>query len=425
MEYRQRDDWHDLCTENSVLAADALCELASDGIWPSDRWNTAFQLWSDQRFVEDSWERLSLCLLEVPKEILSRLDRNAARWLRAVASVADVSDESFLKLCERILRMDYASNEGAGDPLTQAINHPIGDVTEALLQWWFRTGLEDDQGLSAKIEPIFSELCSTNVPKYRHARVWLAAHAIALFRVDADWTSKNLIPFFYWANFPREIVGIWSGFLQSARFFQPFLDQIRKPFLETADHYHELGDRGSHYAGLLLFAALDETDTFSAQELAIATHKLPDEGLQNTARLLAQLLGGKSEDRAEYWKKRVKPYLQSIWPQSNDEHEELVYARLAEVLVSAGDQFPDAVVTFKHWLKPLSEYTYVVTLLQEAGHCKATPEYALKFLNGVVNTSYAWVPTDLGNCLKEISEAKEALQDDWRFLSLKEHSRRN
>ena len=321
--------------------------------------------------------------------------------------------------------MDYASNEGNGDPLTQAINHPIGDVTEALLQWWFRTGLQDGQGLSAEIEPIFSELCSANIPKYRHARVWLAARAIALFRVDADWTSKNLVPLFHWGEYPCEAVGIWSGFLQSARYYLPFLDQIRKPFLETADHYNDLGGRGSLYAGLLLFAALDETGTFSSEELATATHKLPDDGLENTARLLAQMLGGKNEDRADYWEKRVKLYLQSIWPQSNEPHRELVYARLAEVLVAAGNQFPNAVETFEHWLKPLREYTYVVTLLHEAGHCAATPECALRFLYGVVNTSHAWVPTNLGDCLKEISEANEALRHDPRFLRLKEHSRGN
>ena len=87
MEYRRRDDWHELCTEDSGLAADALCELASDGLWPSERWNTAFQLWSDQRFVKDSWERLSLCLSEYqerPCQALSEVLHGGCVQLRVL-----------------------------------------------------------------------------------------------------------------------------------------------------------------------------------------------------------------------------------------------------------------------------------------------------------------------------------------------------
>lgn len=421
MEYLRQDDWHELCTEDPGLAVQALCELARDGLWPSDRWNSALQLWSDQRFAEDSWKGLSPCLLRTPKEVLPELGRNAARWLRTVTNAVQGSHDSFLELCERILRMDYPSTKGDGDPFTQAINHPIGDVTEALLQWWFQTGLQDGQGLLPDLKRVFSDLCDVKIAEYRHARVWLAARAIALFRVDPDWTTGELVPLFEWAKDPNEATGVWSGFLQSARFYGPFLEEIKDPFLSTVHHYESLGDRGSLYAGLLVFAALDESGPFSKEELRIATDTLPDDGLQHSARLLAQLLGREGKDQGVYWQARVKPYLHSIWPQSNKPHENLVYARLAEVFIAAGDKFPDAMDAFNHWLKPLGEYGYVVTYLEEAGHCSSSPEHALRFLHLVVDQEQSWAPTELGECLNQIKAADSKLREDWRFVQLNEH----
>ena len=425
-DYRQPDDWSELCREDSDLAARALCALAREDLWLSERWNYALQVWWEAPFVKDTWTSLSPFTQQAPEEFLREISQNAARWVREAGSIVDLDDALFMELCEQLLMMEHAVSEGIGDPLTDAINHPIGDMTEGLLQWWFRTAPEGGQGLPSKLQQIFSELCNTDIAQFRLARVWLAARANHLFRVDPDWTGENLCPLFDWGSDLREATGVWSGFLQQSHFYLPFIEQIMDPFFNTADHYKCLGDhRGSVYAGFLLFAALDESGTFTEQALAAATEKLPDDGLQHTARLLGQILGSKDEDQEEFWEERVKPYLQTIWPQSNEPHEELVHARLAEVFVLAGNKFPDAIETFKHWLQPLGAHTYVVTVLHESEHCTANPECALKFLHRVVDTGYLWAPTELGRCLQEISEANESLQHDARFLRLKEHWRGN
>lgn len=418
MNYVQRDDWVDLCREDLDLAAGALCELAREERWPSARWNSALQVWSEDKYLGKSWRRLSSFLVRAPGEFLREISQNTARWVRGAAGVVDEDDAVFLELCEQLLRMDYRPCKPNGDPLTQAINHPIGDATEALLQWWFRTGLEDGEGLLPKLQPVFSELCNIQVTQYRHARVWLAARAITLFRVDRVWTTKNLIPLFDWEKYPGEAIGVWSGFLQSARFFLPFIDKIKDPFFGTVGHYEELGERGAIYASLLVFAALDESSTFRRKDLREATKKLPDEGLQHTAQMLAQLVDGE-DDQGEYWDTRVKPYMRSIWPQLGVPRAELVHMYLADLCIAAGKQFPDAVKTLKYWLKPLGQHAgYVVNLLHGAGHCKKWPKVALELLHRVVDTNYQWAPTKLGDCLKEITSAKEALRNDPRYLPL-------
>ena len=97
---------------------------------------------------------------------------------------------------ERLLEVNHRPGNETGDPLTQALNHPVGDATEGMLQWWFRTKPRDGQGLAPELGTIFSRLCDSEITAFRHARVWLAARAIALFRVDPKWTTSSLLPFF-------------------------------------------------------------------------------------------------------------------------------------------------------------------------------------------------------------------------------------
>lgn len=68
--------------------------------------------------------------------------------------------------------------------------HPVGQVREALLRWWYQSPLEDDQGLADDLNPRFSRLYDTQIAKFRYGRVLLAAHVIELFRVDCNWATR-------------------------------------------------------------------------------------------------------------------------------------------------------------------------------------------------------------------------------------------
>ena len=207
----------------------------------------------------------------------------------------------------------------------------------------------------------------------------------------------------------------------SARPYLPFIDEIKVPFLDTAGQYDQLGERGSHYALLLLQASLAETEIFSLKDLVRATRQLPNDGLQHTGRLIAQMLRGAGSERGEFWKSRVKPYFQNVWPKSNKPRDEMVHSRIAEACVAAEESFPDALVTLKHWLLPSGAHSFPVTLLHESGICEEQPEPALDFLDRIVDTEYEWAPTKLKSCLDEIEYADTSLRNDPRFIRLLEY----
>lgn len=124
-------------------------------------------------------------------------------WMETASKAIDRHEAILLDLCRRLLALPLNPSTGIREngkpinaPVDEAINHPIGQVAQALLNLWFRRKPEDNDSLPEEIEPLFTRLCDVEVEKSRHGRVLLAANLIALFRVDRSWTEKYLLPLF-------------------------------------------------------------------------------------------------------------------------------------------------------------------------------------------------------------------------------------
>lgn len=302
-------------------------------------------------------------------------------WLREAAKSFKGNEERFFSLCKRILSGNHEGALDRGDPVGHAINHPVGHVTEALLRWWYRGSLEDGHGLPHELKLIFSRICDATVAKFRPGRVLLAAHVIALFRVDPDWAQEHLLPLFDWRRSEVQAADAWEGFLWSSRLYRPLITQFKEQFLATAQHYDALGDHGQQYAALLTYAALEMRDMFMVSELAGATRALPEDGLGSASRALVNALEGAGSQRAEYWHNGVVPYLRGIWPKSGDRLSDAVAENFGRLCIAADTQFPQALNEMKSWLAPRENLSYVVHLLRQSGLCTRFPEASLEFLD--------------------------------------------
>ncbi len=280
------DDWRQRCSDDFPATACALCALAKEDVWLPDRWREALQAWSEDKLIKRSWRYMGPVLVGAPDDFTQSIAHGLSWWLKAIAKTFEGHEDYFLRLCRRILVLDHQVGLDTEDPIMQAINHPVGQVTEALLDWWYRGGLEDGQGLPETLKPTFTELCNTQIVKFRHGRVILAAHLISLYRVDCNWATEYLLPLFDWQSLPAEAHFVWEGFLWSPRLYRPLLSAIKQPFLESAEHYEELGNHDEQYASFLTFVALDPGDTFTTKELANAVRGLPAGGLENSAQAL-------------------------------------------------------------------------------------------------------------------------------------------
>ncbi len=418
---RQEDDWRQRCCDDFPTTASALCGLVQEGEWPAERWREALQAWAEDRLLKRSWRYMAGVISKAPNDVIDVLSHSLGWWLKTEAKSFEGQEDLFFSLIRRLLELEHQDGVDADDdPVFRAINHPVGHVTEALLHWWYRQEPKDAEGLRGEVKLLFTELCDTRIEKFRHGRVLLAAHAIALFRVDEDWARTQLLPLFDWQRSEVDARAAWEGFLWSPRLYRPLLAAIKHHLLETARHYGQLGKHAEQYVAFLTFAALDPGDTFTTSELAEATCKLPAAGLQSAAQALTRALEGAGEQRGEYWINRVLPYLKSVWPKSREVMTPAISGPLGRLCVAARGAFPEAMEALRHWLQPVEHPNYLVRLLNKAKLCEQYPSDTLVFLDAVISGNTQWLPRELKQCLDDICNADQALANDPRLIRLTE-----
>ena len=423
----KRDDWQQRCRDDFDTAAWALRKLAKEDVWPSGRWQDALYAWTNENVTTRSWQEMAPVLQNAPDERLKTLTDGVSWWLRGLARSFEGQGDVFFALCRRTLALEEAEQEmnAAEEVVQQAINEPVGRITEALIHWWQRSELHDGQGLPDEVRPTFTELCDRQVDEFRGARALLAGEAITLFRVDPVWTTEHLLPLFDWNRSEVEARGAWQGFLWSGRMYVPLMERLKGAFLESAEHYDALGSQGSPYTWMLTFAGLEPQEVFTARELAEATRALPQEGLDEAAETVARSLESAGDRRSEHWQESVAPYLRNIWPNTNDRGSRSIAKDWVRVCIAAAGAFREALELVEAWLQPLRYTDSILKRLLESGVCEQFPEEALRLQDAVGDEQTRWPVEELQRCLTDIRTAAPGLEDDPRFLRLREYLRRH
>ena len=425
------DTWRDVCRTRFFHSLYALCDLAHQNVWPAERWREALQVWSEDGMVLRSWRFSAPLVQNMPGTVVQELAHGVTWWLQAASKSIDRHDAILLHMCQRVLDLPLDEDSGirGGDgepirqPVTEAINHPIGLATQALINLWFRGAPNDGDRLTGDIGPLFTRLCDVRVHRFRHGRVLLASRLIALFRVDRPWTEQHLLPRFDWTIDPREAKAAWEGFLWSPRLYPPLLLAFKPQFLETARHYGELGEHAQQFAAFLTYAALGPVDGYTTEDWRAAFGALPQKGLKESAQALAQALEGAADQREEYWRNRVQPFWQGVWPKSRDFATPGIAESLTRMCIAAGTEFPAALTAVLDWLQPIAHPHYVIHRLQESGLCGRFPDDALRLLAAIVHDQ-PWISPELGQCLDLIAQADSTLAQRTNYQRLRVHARR-
>lgn len=422
------DTWPEVCRSRFFHSLYALCDLANEGIWPAERWSVALQVWSDEATAVHSWRFAAPLVATMPDSVLEEIVSSVARWLDRVSKLTNQHEAVALDLCRRILNMSLDSDTGIrrngepiDEPLTEAINHPIGHVTQTLLNLWFKREPSDRETLPTDIEPLFTKLCDVNSIAFRHGRVLLATQLIAIFRVDSCWAEKHFLPYFSWDS-PREASAVWQGFLWSPRLYHPLLIAIKSQLLHSVNHFDALGERRQQFAAFLTYLALEPIAGYGVEELRSAFGLLPVEGLEYSARALLQSLDGGEDQREELWKNRIQPFWQHIWPKDRSLETPRLAEILARLIIAARSEFSAALSLLYDWLRPLDHPQHILQLLLESNLCSEFPTDALRLLDAVI-IDQPWIDRELNQCLDSIEGASRNVVQDPRFRRLRDFAR--
>ncbi|MHB8914288.1 MAG: hypothetical protein ACYC4K_00580 [Thiobacillus sp.] len=189
-------------------------------------------------------------------------------------------------------------------------------------------------------------------------------------------------------------------------------------------HYTDLGEHSRQFAAFLTYAALEPVDNYSPEDFQSAIGALPQDGLREVARALSQALEGAGEQREDYWKNRVQPFWQNVWPKMRDLASNNIAESLARLSIAAGGEFPAALSAVRDWLRPIVHPDYIVHKLHESDLVGRFPADTLSLLNAVIENQ-PWPPSELRQCLIAVEKAAPDLVQDQRYQKLMQYLRRH
>jgi len=424
------DTWRDVCRSRFFHSLYALNDLARENEWPIARWREALQVWSEDAQISRSWKYAAPLVHTMPDAILQELINGVTWWMEAVSKSSTQHLNIMLDLCRRVLDAPFEINNEPSytrngievyNPVSSAINHPIGHATHALINLWLKTNPNDNDLLPESFRSYFTELCDARIDHYRHGRVLLGSRLITFFRVDRSWTEQCLLPLLNWSN-SVEAKAAWEGFLWSPRIYQPLLAAFKSNFLETAHHYADLGEHRPQFAAFLTYAALGSPESYTRDEFRAAIEALPQEGLEKCAQALSQALEGAADQREDYWRNRIQPFWQNVWPKSRNLATTRIAESLARLVIAARLELPAALTAVQDWLQPLEHPDYVVHLLEESDLCLHFPVDSLQLLAKVISNQQ-WIGGGLEKCLDQIEKTMPPLAQDTQYQRLRNFSR--
>lgn len=413
-----RDVWGEYCLKNLEATLNAFSGLAQQGCWPADRWGGALRVWSkDGEFVEKSW-RAAPMLVGAETDLFKGASHPLASWLREQGKRVPAQDgELFFRLCRRVITTGSDDHSLNMDPLTNAINNPVGMATEGLLRWFFHRG---NPQLSADMRKFLTLLCNTNEPRFRPSRVFLAGYALALFGIDEEWTKQTLLPLFDWNKSPTDARAVWYGFLFPYRATPALFREIKHFFLDTAQHCEELGEMGHKYASVLTWLALEPGEKmFSTKQFKDATKQLHQEGLCRAADVVIEKLESAEDRRGEVWRGSVARYFVSVWPKGDKNITTQTAEQIARVCIAAGDNFADAVNQLNNFLVPIEHPGRIYHGYLSSELCAKFPEEALRLIAAITGDGPVYAHGKLRKYLDTIRQARPELADTPEFIRLK------
>lgn len=425
-----KDNWKEVCRLNFSHAFSALCTLAENNEWPIARWRDALYVWSEDNLIINSWENVAPVIISIPNDVLKELLHSVAWWLEKSSKIYKENKDILLSLCCRILGL--SSTIETEDFITQysfdkAINHPVGLITEALINIQSSHHPEDNEGILPEIKPMFTDICNTNKVNLQAGRVILSTQLVFLFRLDPSWTKAHLLLLLDWSN-SEEARAAWTGFLFSPRPYIPLWQEIKPQFLETAKHCAELIEHPEQYAIFLTHMALDPMDGYKLDDFSQAMAHLPKERLEECARTLLQAFDSIAEvQRKTYWEEHIVPFWQKVWPKKRELATPEISAILFRMILIEPEIFPDTFDLIKDWLQPHKCRSGLLEL-SRSGLCKQYPDLVLELLNLIIPeeiTGFYGLADYLRACLDEIRSTDANLVNDPRYRRLDEFERKN
>lgn len=414
------DGWRECCQRHIYNCFFALCDLARDGIYPQERWSSALSEWGNKKLLKHSWKLISTVdFKSMPKNFLVSIAHDLSFWMLRVAEKLEPDMDRYIYICNMILSHNYGEESAQYDAELRVLNHPVGLIVFGLTKAYSHSKPGDNDGLPANIKDIFTRICNTAEKTFLTGRMALATDLIYFFRIDAEWAREYLIPLLSWAN-EIEAKAVWRGFLRNGGVYGPLFEEIKEVFLDTVNHYGELGERAEQYAVLCTFMALEYEGLgkYSMIDFQKLFSKMPSEGLNEASSYLLKYLESSDKQRESNWDNRISPFLRKIWPKDRSKITEEISTQFSLLIIKSGNRFPVAFSLLQNWLGPVKWIHRILSSLNQSDIPQHFSKDCVEFLSMIIESR----PMDyrkFKEILDKVLAAEPTMKENQKYKTLK------
>lgn len=303
------------------------------------------------------WRRAAgRALASAPDELFAKDSWAASEFVRHLADSVESNEEmEFSSLWTRVWgSMDVSrySDSDYDDPLTMALNHPVGKLAEAALIRLSKHQPIAASGLPDGVQHYFNTVVrdSSGGP----GRIMFATSLLRLHAIAPEWTTEHLLSRLD-PPASAEARSLWSAYAASPRVGPNLLLAFKESFLEVLR-----GRAGatiqSRLTGLFMAICLEGADELTADEIWGVVDTMTEEALTRVLRSLKQRMEGDEEARGRIWRDRAQTWLEQYWPSDMSRNTAVTSQWMLDLVIEAGDAFPDAVDWCLTRLRPITDH---------------------------------------------------------------------
>jgi|WetSurMetagenome_2_1015567.scaffolds.fasta_scaffold12020_6 hypothetical protein len=363
-----------ICKDKSDIALEMLNFLAEQSNWKPAIWHKALLGLSNTD--KPLWTEIAALLIQAPASFFEQEAWVISLWInKSIKTVlADSDDEEYFWLLfdSLIKQAKLPETEDYNRIMDNAINHPMGIITEALISRFSARDIKVGETIiNFKLLSRINMLLTTNKQdSFLFAQVILMSRLYYFYIIDPEWAKINLIPLLDWKSSDKANY-FWQAFLGNAKISIDLASEL-KQYLLTAllEHHRELGELSEQLFQLFSVICFEYNDFYSAEEKRNILHKIGIDGLTKISRFIWYSMGDEKEKNDQYWKNRVKPFIENTWPKENSLLDSQISENLASMCIKLNEEFEDAVKTLKPIFKPFKDISLFLRRLRESEHIK-------------------------------------------------------
>ncbi|SFJ54355.1 protein of unknown function [Paenibacillus sp. UNC496MF] len=205
--------------------------------WKTDLWKSIVNGLKETKLSNEEWFELSKMLLD--HRYLNTLHYEIAHLFdKATKSVGADFQPSIgiiIKIFSKIFNATQNSDiSTVDDSYIQAINHPIGKLTEFFFFVYvevFNDDKADKQNLNLIRQNVFSKLMNQNDEKSQIGQIILAHRLHIFLFVDEKWSKEKVIPLFDPTRDKEMAKKAWNGYAYGGRWNERILESLFQKLL--------------------------------------------------------------------------------------------------------------------------------------------------------------------------------------------------